>query len=1172
MTTVLDAFDLPTAEQLTAMGFVVRLQDDAAAADKLVDDYVVTPTVAEQLPEIMGKLEAMVKRREDYGRFVHGSFGSGKSHFMSLLALLLEDHDRAWAKNDPALQALTSHRAWVRQHRPLVIRVHMLSQSGRTSGLDDILYAAFNRAMRRHGKPECGFRDARKVYEEALQEAKDYGDAFYRRLEEQGITDREDFDALADADAEELEDFARAWLEAKGGDTSVLDMPWGTGLQKMATHAREQGFGCIVLLVDEMLLWLGEKEPHIFRAEVNRLNTIVDHATGERSIPVAVFVARQRKLSDFFPDLDSDDDLHEYIDHHSKRFELTTLQDVELRHIVHGRVLKPKRASEVEAVRKGIVDRHAKVLKGVLAGVDADYLHDVFPFHPALIEMLVDVSSLLQRERSALTLLYELLVKHYPNLPLGEFLPVGSAFEAIFPQQGLVESNRKQGELQKIHQAWWMRLKPAMDERMPDLTPERRKLLEQVVKTVLLAEVSPRLNGAGTTVEKAVQLNSADAEGHLSRGLYSEVYTDLVQLQQLVPDLQVVGSGKTADLSFDLGSVNFGELLSRARAKVDNPNKRLVTFYEVLKQELGIDQRKGFRPGDGNEGALPVSWRATGRQGFLKLGNVRTLRGDDLQCNEDFRIVVDYPWDEPGHSVAEDRHRAQKVQKKHRNQYTICGLPRHFTTDEAQLVGEVAAARYLMSSEGHEELLAHLSATDQATVQDRARTHESQMRRRLTAVMLKAYRDNGECVALQSGVTVDPKTFPELKDVLEHIAIRLMDRRWPQHPDFRPFKTDTGSLRTLLGWLVDASDSAGHSVHFNPDQHAALQRFGHKLELVDLGQNRGSLRVDSRYIKAVLERSDRDVVDWDPIAEHLEETFGFQKPLRDLFLAFLCRARGYRALHATTGEPLNVDIGSPPASVPVRLQRARLLDHAKWSRLRGLAPSLLDVERLDAHRSVGAQDAAAERLKDAASTRRDALTAVHKAVVELGAADSDRTQELKEALSRLAPLVGSGDSYDRLHAFLAAWPEVDEDPVATATRQAVAGRMALQAVDRRARDHLVNAKEDRTHGHEIVGHLDKLTRWLGSEERTEALVEAQVERWNTKAHELLNKVIRATPPPRPPTPKPPPGRHVRPVFTGRNVDLKDPSSLKNTLAELEQELAKSPQGKVRITVQIEWDE
>ena len=44
--------------------------------------------------------------------------------------------------------------------------------------------------------------------------------------------------------------------------------------------------------------------------------------------------------------------------------------------------------------------------------------------------MLIDVSALMQRERSALRLLYELLVLHYPDLPLGEFLPVGSAFAA----------------------------------------------------------------------------------------------------------------------------------------------------------------------------------------------------------------------------------------------------------------------------------------------------------------------------------------------------------------------------------------------------------------------------------------------------------------------------------------------------------------------------------------------------------------------------------------------------------------------------------------------------------------------------------------------------------------------------------------------------------------------
>ena len=64
--------------------------------------------------------------------------------------------------------------------------------------------------------------------------------------------------------------------------------------------------------------------------------------------------------------------------------------------------------------------------------------------------MLVDVTSLMQRERSALRLLYELLVIHYPKLPLGEFLPVGSAFAAIFPESG-VEASKKVDLMQDIH-------------------------------------------------------------------------------------------------------------------------------------------------------------------------------------------------------------------------------------------------------------------------------------------------------------------------------------------------------------------------------------------------------------------------------------------------------------------------------------------------------------------------------------------------------------------------------------------------------------------------------------------------------------------------------------------------------------------------------------------------
>ena len=50
----------------------------------------------------------------------------------------------------------------------------------------------------------------------------------------------------------------------------------------MAEHAKAQGFGGIVLMIDEFLLWLAEKSGQEFVQEINNLNVIVDHNTGQR--------------------------------------------------------------------------------------------------------------------------------------------------------------------------------------------------------------------------------------------------------------------------------------------------------------------------------------------------------------------------------------------------------------------------------------------------------------------------------------------------------------------------------------------------------------------------------------------------------------------------------------------------------------------------------------------------------------------------------------------------------------------------------------------------------------------------------------------------------------------------------------------------------------------------
>ncbi len=482
MTTITEAFELPRPEDIRAMGFVVKLREADVGSDEvrqLVNDYVVTPAVEKELPQILADMKQVFERGEEYGRFIHGSFGSGKSHFMTMLSLLIEGAAPAWQKFRPLLSQKADHEAWLGNAKLLVVRIHMLSTRGKSTGFDRAVYEGFNAALKRRGKAAFEFLNVDALFEEVRREAKEYGDVVWKRLEGAGIVgSREELEQLATGSAQARERFARSWLTYKGRSAADagIDPRWSDGLRRMAEHAKAQGFGGIVLMIDEFLLWLAEKSGQEFVTEINNLNVIVDHNTGQRPAPIFAFVARQRNLQEFFPDLVDESKIHEHLDHHSKRFEETKLQDVELRHIVRGRVLRPRDAAAVKAAVSGLAEKHQKVLPALLAGADIDYLRDVYPFHPALIEMLVDVTSLMQRERSALRMLYELLVVHYPTLPLGEFLPVGSAFTAIFPEAG-VEASKKVELMQDIHHQFHARLKPAMikmgEEAGSELNAER---------------------------------------------------------------------------------------------------------------------------------------------------------------------------------------------------------------------------------------------------------------------------------------------------------------------------------------------------------------------------------------------------------------------------------------------------------------------------------------------------------------------------------------------------------------------------------------------------------------------------------------------------------------------------------------------------------------------------
>ena len=93
-----DVLDIP--ERAGAEDYVLRLTDSVGDAEvnQTVDEYVVTPALAEAFDTALGLVAEAMTSGVSRGAFLTGSFGSGKSHFMAVLHAVLRHNPAARAK------------------------------------------------------------------------------------------------------------------------------------------------------------------------------------------------------------------------------------------------------------------------------------------------------------------------------------------------------------------------------------------------------------------------------------------------------------------------------------------------------------------------------------------------------------------------------------------------------------------------------------------------------------------------------------------------------------------------------------------------------------------------------------------------------------------------------------------------------------------------------------------------------------------------------------------------------------------------------------------------------------------------------------------------------------------------------------------------------------------
>ncbi|MBK5913951.1 phage resistance protein [Rhodocyclus purpureus] len=821
--------DLITIPERVHQGdFVLKLSEGVSHAEQTLRDYVVTRQLADAFNNAMGFIEQAVLSGNSKAAYLHGSFGSGKSHFMAVLNLLLAGNTQARAI--PELAAVVARHSWTQGRKFLLVPYHMIGARDMESAILG-QYAEFVRKQHPDA-PVPGFYLAEGLFRDAVRMRETMGDAeFFGQLNAgaQGgarggwgaLDSGWDAASFESAMLEPPQGEERARLVgdligrffsayrslAAGGEAFV---PLDDGLAIMSRHARDLGYDAVILFLDELVLWLASHAADVsfVSREGTKLVKLVEATNADRPIPLVSFVARQRDLRDLVGENLAGSVQLQFSDvlkHWEARFHRVTLEDRNLPAIAEKRVLRPRDEAArqtLQAAFEEVLKLRRDVLDTLLTTeADRELFRKVYPFSPALVQTLIAVSAALQRERTALKLMLQLLVDRREDLELGQLIPVGDLWDAI------AEGDEPFSEGMRLHfenakRLYNQRLLPMLETRH-GVTWEAIKLGQadaaaarnlrndaRLLKTLLLAALVPEVESLkGMTAGRLVALNHGSFRSPIPGREVQDVVRRLRDWASEIGEIKV-SDDNNPTVAIQVTGVDIEPILRAAEVN-DNDGNRRRKIRDLLFEQLGIE----------DDGGLFIRyefvWRGTRREVELLYENVRQMSDERLRGRTGaWTVVLDFPFDEPHRTPNDDIARLNDYNGG--STRTVVWLPAFLSNKAMADLGRLVILDHILQGERFEQYAGHLSFVERTQARALARNQLDSLRIKLRTQLDVAYglstepRDAVTFVLSpeQQFRSLDPTFAPrppvgaDFHSAFEDLLGQLFAHQYPAHPEF----------------------------------------------------------------------------------------------------------------------------------------------------------------------------------------------------------------------------------------------------------------------------------------------------------------------------------------------------------------------------------------------------
>ncbi|MEU1594618.1 hypothetical protein ABZ468_17535 [Streptomyces sp. NPDC005708] len=888
---------LDIKEDVLSGDFKVALSEGFTGRDAgSVDEYVVTEQLQGEFRKALKLVGSALRKNASHAAYLHGSFGAGKSHFLTVLHAVLNG-DAAARDKRRLREVVAEHDDWLPGKKFLMVPYHLVG----AASLESALFGGYVKTVRRE-RPEAStplvFR-ADSLLADARELRANIGDeAFIGLLPEPAATSAAPGGAVHTDDEDgELQPIgtvpALGWTGAgldeafdapagdprrdqlltalfKGPNKHYADTVSGDGaayvslddgLSEMSKHAHRLGYDGVVLFLDELVLWLQARMSNrtFINDEIQKLVKLIESSNPDRPVPIISFISRQRDLSQLVGSdiLGSDvENLQQALEYLKERVTVIDLEDRNLPEIIKERVLKPLPGQEhvLDAAFTG-VDKASQVVKDVLldgegaTGADWEDFRAVYPLSPALLNVLVALSGALQRERTGLKLVQQLLERN-ADAEVGRLIPLGDLWDVLVDNTSTAFTAKLQQESDTARRFHAKARRFLLDRYQradhPDFIAD-----ERFVKTLLLASLAPDVPALRRlTASRLAALNHGSVRSR-AVPVKDKVVERMRALQGEFPS-ELRSEGKDDPVfSLHLSEVSIDPILN-AVAGEDTAGARRSWLRERLWEELGLTGRQGQLIDE-----KKIVWRGSERTVefvFDTVGNSRRLLDEAFEpaVKGNLRIILDCPFDEEtGRSPDDSYRRVTGLGKSHPGAPVLVWLCDHFSDQRKAQLGRLMRINFLLERDRLSDYTRNFPPDDRL----KARRQLEHARDNLTETLVESLREvYGLAEAREDTLGADvpdgrhvlslqpefPRPQPAGSKPFDQAVVLLADgllsALYDKHPDFGPGVGSTpravtpGELATALKWLTLAMDEGGR-VEVDPKDLRTVKRVLEPLEL-----------------------------------------------------------------------------------------------------------------------------------------------------------------------------------------------------------------------------------------------------------------------------------------------------------------------------------------------------